>query len=163
MQRGAVSFRAFKRGPDLEAVLALLSALNRHEAALGAPRKLDRDSVQHCLEEDIRKIRLWGGQQIVALRDGSIVGYMAVTFGEASPVIPDAIRQHVFIENLIVSEEARRLGIGGALLNRAETLAREQGFHALCLGMVPGNGVAEAVYRAAGFTPVAIEMRKVLD
>ncbi len=157
------SLRLYRRDLDQEAVVGLLHELNRHEAGIGARRDLRRQGAVACLEEDSRKAREWGGEQIVALIEGAVVGYIGMALSKAGPFVPAEIRQQVYVENLVVSRDHRRHGIGQALLTRAEDLARLHGLKAICLGVVPGNTAAEAAYAKVGFTPTAIEMRKLID
>jgi GNAT superfamily N-acetyltransferase len=163
MTRPPVLYRNFRSASDTDAVIDLLHALNRHEAALGALRDPARRGARACLDEDSDKIREWGGEQIVALVDQQVVGYIALTLGKAGAFVPEDVREQVFVENLVVAEPRRGQGIGHALLAHAEDLARLHGFRAICLGLVPGNEGAEHLYRRAGFSPTAIEMRRIID
>jgi GNAT superfamily N-acetyltransferase len=158
-----VAFRRYRHESDFAGVVDLLIELNRHERSLGAPRDMRRESAETCLADDSRKIRDWGGEQIVAVAGGHIVAYTALSLAETGPFLPFELRRHVYIENLVVAKAFRRRGIGRALIARAEALARFHGFKSVGLGFVPGNAPAESAYRQAGFTPSAIEMRKVLD
>ena len=52
-----------------------------------------------------------------------------------------------------VAPEARRLGVGRALVDAAVAWAGEQGAGVVELGVTPGNREAEGLYRAGGFAP----------
>ncbi len=159
----AIEYRPYRPERDFEAAVALLHALNKHEAEIGAPRDIRRQGAIACLQDDSKKVREWGGEQAVAVVAGEVVGYIGMTIGKAGPFVSAEIRDHVYIENLVVAEAFRGRGIGRTLIARAEELARLHGFRSLCLGVVPGNEIAEATYRRTGFVPSAIEMRKILD
>lgn len=155
--------RPFKREADTDAVIALLHALNLHEASLGAARDERHEGAVACLENDIHEAKHSGGELHVAEEDGVVVGYIGMAIGKAGPFIPADIRDHVHVENLVVAEDYRQRGIGKALLGKAEDLARRRGLRSITLGVVSGNTPAEETYRRAGFKPSAIEMRRVLE
>lgn len=157
------TLRSFQRETDFDAVVDLLLELNRHELALGAPREIRRDIAASCLGDECQKIREWGGEQVVGVMESQVVAYLSMSLAVSGAYLPFELRRHVFIENLVVTQARRRLGIGRLLLARAEALARAHGFCVIALGFVAGNGVAESLYRQNGFEPVAIEMRKIID
>jgi ribosomal protein S18 acetylase RimI-like enzyme len=59
-----------------------------------------------------------------------------------------------FLTEIFVRPEARRGGLGRALLDAVLRAAREAGAGAVHLGVYPDNEPALALYRAAGFTRI---------
>jgi GNAT superfamily N-acetyltransferase len=159
-EEDGVVLRPYHASTDHAAVTLLHQDLNRFEAALGADRATSHSAAIQCLAEDGSRIREMGGEQIVALKDGSVVGYIAMLLHKDGSFIPEASRDHVHILNLVVAASHRRQGIARKLLTCADDFARLHGFSRITLGMVIGNHGAEEAYRQAGFSAVAIEMAK---
>lgn len=81
----------------------------------------------------------------VGEREGRILAYgvLMLTPGEAQ------------ILNLSVVPDARRAGLGRALLHRFTAVAVERGAGQIFLEVRAGNAAAIGLYQAAGFVPVA--------
>src|SRR5205814_1281298 len=60
------------------------------------------------------------------------------------------------IADIVVAPEARRRGVGGALLTAAEEWARARGYSMLTLNVFVENRHARALYERAGFRPETI-------
>jgi ribosomal protein S18 acetylase RimI-like enzyme len=67
------------------------------------------------------------------------------------------------VTELYVADAHRRQGIGRALMERAEALARERGAEELILLTGQTNHAAQALYRALAFEDYALAMRKRWD
>ena len=81
--------------------------------------------------------------------DDSIVGILCLTIYP----VPTGLRS--IIEDVIVDENARRQGIGEALVQYAIDLAREAGADGVSLTSSPRREAANQLYRSMGF-----ELRK---
>ncbi|MFH6784698.1 MULTISPECIES: GNAT family N-acetyltransferase [Methylobacterium] len=81
---------------------------------------------------------------IVARIDGAAFGLCAVIERGGG---------EVELKRLIVAEGARGRGVGSALVQGAEALARRLGAGRIVLEVGVGNEEARALYRRAGFTP----------
>jgi ribosomal protein S18 acetylase RimI-like enzyme len=77
---------------------------------------------------------------------GPIVGALSLTVYR----VPTGIR--AIIEDVIVDEAARGLGIGEALIRRALELAREAGASGVALTSNPRREAANRLYQRMGFT-----------
>jgi aminoglycoside 6'-N-acetyltransferase I len=101
-------------------------------------------------------------QVFVAERDGQIIGMLELSLRpyadgcESSPV--------PFIEGWYVAEEARRQGIGGALVQAAEQWALDNGYTELASDSLLENTDSERAHKALGFEELerAIRFRKEL-
>ncbi len=85
---------------------------------------------------------------LVAHRDGEdnqIVGALCLTIYR----VPTGVRS--IIEDLIVDENARREGVGQALINCAIGLAREAGAAGITLTSNPQREAANEFYQSMGF------------
>ncbi len=91
----------------------------------------------------IRRQIAEGAAYYLAAEDGRPVGYMALV---SSPSRRDAL-----LSKLYVRREARRRGIGRALVDFAAARCREQGLRRLRLTVNRGNKGSIAFYRRVGF------------
>lgn len=80
-----------------------------------------------------------------AERDGRVLGTVQLVLGQ-----PDNGPHRAEVSKMLVHPDARRLGIGRALLAYAEADARREGKTLLYLDSVP-DGAPEALYRSMGF------------
>jgi ribosomal protein S18 acetylase RimI-like enzyme len=78
---------------------------------------------------------------------GGIVGVLALIIYQA----PTGTR--AIVEDVVVDEKFRRMGIARSLLNRAIELAREAGSTSLSLTSAPNRRAANLLYRKMGFKP----------
>lgn len=69
-------------------------------------------------------------------------------------------RTNCHVSDLAVAQEHERRGVGRALLDHAETWAREHRCALLTLGVFPGNERARALYEATGFGPDLVRLAK---
>lgn len=93
---------------------------------------------------------------MVAEHDGRIVGYV---FAAIEPLSWKDLRDECgFIHDLLVTEEARRSGVGEALLNAAIEWLREQKMPRVVLGTAAQNENARRLFARRGFRPTMIEM-----
>lgn len=80
---------------------------------------------------------------------GEIVGLLSLTIYQ----VPTGFRS--IVEDVVVDESKRRLGIGEALVQRAIELAREEGANGVSLTSNPQREAANKLYVSMGF-----ELRK---
>jgi ribosomal protein S18 acetylase RimI-like enzyme len=106
-------------------------------------------------EEDWQRIegRLRDGLVLIAEEDGRALGFTEAEFAKG----------HVFVVDLYVRAEARRRGIGAALLERVAGAARERGLTHIELHVEERNTAAVRFYEGLGFREGAKVMRVSLD
>jgi len=98
---------------------------------------------------DYLRERMTLGESVVLLaeRDGEGVG-----FTQLYPAFSSVRTARTWLLNdLFVTESARRHGVARALLDAAAAFAREQGAAGLMLETMADNAPARALYRAAGW------------
>jgi GNAT superfamily N-acetyltransferase len=88
-------------------------------------------------------------QFFVADLDGRIVGWVHIVFAE----YVDA-EAYVVIGGLVVDRNHRRLGIGRALMDRAEVWARERGCSMVRLSSSVTRDAAHRFYESLGYTNI---------
>ncbi|MFJ9730536.1 GNAT family N-acetyltransferase [Streptomyces sp. NPDC101169] len=87
------------------------------------------------------------GDYLVAELDGRIAGYIRL-------VLPTALAANAHvrqIQGLVVSDEARGRGVGGALVRAAVEEARARGARRLTLRVLGHNTPARRLYESQGF------------
>ena len=98
---------------------------------------------------------------LVARLDGADVGVLCVGPGLGSPLyIPDGA---CYIAATAVLPEARRAGVGAALVDAAFERARGHGHLAAGLHFATANRTSTSFWTGVGFTPVMTHMRRRLD
>jgi len=93
---------------------------------------------------------------LVAERDGVIVGY---AYAAIEPLSWKDLRDECgWIHDLLVTDEARRSGVGEALLNGTLEWLREQRMPRVMLGTAAQNETARRLFERRGFRATMIEM-----
>jgi GNAT superfamily N-acetyltransferase len=94
---------------------------------------------------------------LVAERDRRAIGYAMVTIGDG-PATWDLGDRTLVIESLAVLPEERGAGVGHALLEEAERIAREAGAETMAVGLVHTNDVAREFYEREAFGLFYLEL-----
>ncbi|MBD5787327.1 GNAT family N-acetyltransferase [Cellulosimicrobium terreum] len=136
-------------GDDLPAVAALCSEA-RLESASGA---------QLCAPDTDRLVRhlsvllaLPGGNVLVALQDGRPVGFVLARVLEPHLF---ADEPSLYVEAVFVGEDARRRGVGHALLSATAEVAASNGATHVYSVPIPGSRGVQRFLARLGFAPVA--------
>lgn len=125
---------------DLEVLVPLFDAYRRFYRKPGDP-ELARQFLRERLERGESAIF------IAVRKDGPAVG-----FTQLFPSFSSVSAARIFILNdLYVSEEARRGGVGAMLLGAAAQFRREQGAVRLTLSTEVTNVTAQALYEGQGW------------
>jgi ribosomal protein S18 acetylase RimI-like enzyme len=144
---------------DLEAVARLAGQLVRmHHAS---------DPERFFLPEHVEDgYAWWLGKELqrpearvlLAERDGAVVGYAYGTLEERDwNLLAD---EHGVVHDLFVAEEARRNGVGRALLGAMIRELEEAGAPRVLLYTLVTNERAQQLFRATGFRPTLLEMTR---
>ncbi|QIA26724.1 GNAT family N-acetyltransferase [Thermaerobacter sp. PB12/4term] len=123
---------------DFEAVTRLLEELGRPAVPPEAEAAAREVYLRHLHRPDTASL--------VAELDGRVVGFMSLEFRDRL----NQLRPQAWIPDLIVTESARGLGIGKALLQRGMELARERNCWSITLESGHHRKVAHQLYRAVG-------------
>lgn len=95
---------------------------------------------------------------IAQTRDQTPVGFISLKVVDS---IEEGERAHV--ADLAVTEDARRKGVGTALMRAGEAWARERGFQVLGLDVWSTNHAASRFYRHLGYGAESLTLFKRLD
>lgn len=149
---------------ERDVVIDLLQELNRIEDGFIGDRPTDRASAEACLAYDEAHIAASeGGALLVAVEDGVVLGFLALSIEKGVPFVREELRRHGRVMDLVIAEAARGGGIGSALLKEAEGIARRAGCRSVLVGVVHGNEKAQAAYAKNGFQPYTLDMLKPID
>ncbi|MBN2552081.1 MAG: GNAT family N-acetyltransferase [Spirochaetales bacterium] len=130
-------------GPeDLEAIVALLGQL-KEATSLNGP--LSSVSVKTTCEQMLRLPDVY--RNYLAVEGRRVVGLVSMVLYKTF-LHPGGT---ALINELVVSESARRRGIGRMLVEAGIAAAREQGMDEIEVGTEIDNRVARRFYRSVGF------------
>ncbi|MBL8921335.1 MAG: GNAT family N-acetyltransferase [Myxococcaceae bacterium] len=85
--------------------------------------------------------------------NGAMLGYVTI---ERDGPVPGA----AYLRNIVVSTGLRHKGVGGVLLDKGLSVARDMNRKTLALRVDPANSTAVSFYRKNGFTTVATVVSK---
>lgn len=95
---------------------------------------------------------------VVACRPGSpstVLGFAQMTEHTTEPCLSHLPRDSTCeLQRLYVRADSHGQGIGKALTSAVESVAREEGYRYMWLGVWEGNFVAQTVYERAGFSRI---------
>lgn len=100
------------------------------------------------------------GKVFVAEVDAKVVGFVSVWAKVKAKAIEEKQYEYAYISDLVVLPAHRAMGLGRALLQRAEGYAEGQGARVLRIGVMAKNEAARRLYRSQGFEDRLIEMSK---
>jgi len=93
---------------------------------------------------------------------GELVGALEARILEA-PAIPIMVpRRYAVVDNVVVKQEHRRLGIGRALMDQAHHWAKDRGVSQIELSVYEFNKPALSFYRKLGYRTTSRRLRKTL-
>ncbi len=120
---------------------ALLEALKPLMAQLSGANEPTLEQLTRMVESPMCHL-------FVAEREGRKTGMLTLALYDTLGA------RRAWIEDVVVSEEARGQGVGRELVKRAIAKAREAGADTLSLSSAPHRTAARALYRSEGFNEV---------
>jgi len=129
------------RADDLDAMAGLLGLLFTQEAEFRPDPALQARGLRAILLDPAV------GQLLVAREGGAVVGMVSLLWS-VSTALGGPV---AWLEDLVVAEDRRGQGLGGALLAAAVALGRERGLLRITLLTDGDNARAQALYAAQGF------------
>ena len=144
---------------ELDRLRPLWLALHAHHQQVApqlAPYVDDERSwsVRRDLYEEVVTER---GFAIVASEDGEDLGYLVGAFEPALwPAMFAGAPDVAELETILLRPEWRGRGVGSRLFDEFEERIAAAGYTDAVIGVLPGNDVAEALYRSRGFDPTVV-------
>jgi GNAT superfamily N-acetyltransferase len=143
-------------------LLRLVRELQRHESQY-YDRMIDPEKISGWYVDDLHKqCREFDGRIRVVRVDGRIAGYSTVLTRCVNEEPDELDFSYCLVGDLSVEASMRGKGLGRALLEDAEIIARQTGARWLRISVLAGNTLAREVYTRYGFREHLVEMEKPL-
>lgn len=112
------------------------------------------DLVPRSLSGQLAWLAAHAGAQpaVVAERDGDVLGFGSLSAYRDRPAYATTVEDSVYVRH-----DARRQGVGAAILAELVRLATTHGFHAAMARIVGGHEASIRVHHACGFELVGVE------
>ena len=112
------------------------------------------DMVPRSLAEQVAWIDEHAGAHpaIVAVDGGRVVGFGSLSPYRSRPAYSTSVEDSVYVHH-----DARKMGVGRAVLGELVRLARDHGFHAVMARIVDGHEASISLHRSCGFELVGVE------
>jgi GNAT superfamily N-acetyltransferase len=148
---------------DAPAIKHFIGELQRFEHGIEHDRRIDAAVIDDFFAVLTARVSAKNGHHYLAENEvGEAVGWAAVHEAENEIYVVQDERRFGWISELYVTEAVRGSGVGRALIAGCEDWARERGFKMIMIGALSGNTRAFEIYRAAGYSPYAVDLRKYL-
>ena len=147
---------------DRSAMLSFIDGLQAFEHAMEPNRRLDDTVAADHMGVLEKRLAERGGAMFIAEDDSGLLGWSVVHETLDDLFIVESERLTAYIDELYLTEKARGLGAGGALIRACEDWAKARGIRVIMIGVLAKNGHAHAVYNAAGYDDYALHLRKYL-
>ena len=153
--------RDYDGAHDAAALHASFAELQDFERALEPDLPPGAEVASAYLPRLFERCTRWRGRIFVGVEeDGRVVGFVAVQAAVPQEEPDEAPGCYALLSDLVVLPEARRSGLGRALLDRAEAYARAEGAHVLSLSVLARNAGARSLYAAAGCRVRFVQLEK---
>lgn len=147
---------------DEHDVVRLLRQLQTHESRF-YDRMLRPSDLSGWYINELRKdCSNHAGSIRVAELNGTTAGYCVILTRVRNEEYDEASFEYAYVSELVVAENARKQGIGNALLADAEAISRASGSKWLRVHVLAQNALARGVYARYGFAEHLVEMEKPL-
>ncbi len=148
---------------DRAALHSFIMGSQHFEYAIEPNRRLDTPVAAEHLERLRSYLKEHDGRMFVAEdADGALLGWAVVGEFKGEAFIVSEERDYAYIFELFVIETTRGQGVGRALIAACEEWARAADFKTIQIGVLAGNTRAAKIYREAGYSDYALELRKYL-
>ena len=154
--------RDFDAAADRQAALSFIMGSQRHEHEVEPNRRLDEGVAAEYFAELVQELAQKQGRAFVAEREGAVIGWGVLVVEEGPVFVTEAERPYAYITELFVTEAARGLGVGQALIAACEEEARRLGLKQIMIGALSENRRTMDIYGRAGYRPYTAELRKYL-
>jgi ribosomal protein S18 acetylase RimI-like enzyme len=151
------------RETDAPRMISLIRELQAHEVALYERMKPVADMGHWYIDLLKKRCAKDSGTILIAEENGTALGYATILTNVIEDGKADELAYtYAHVGDLVVSEVARRRGIGKLLLEECERRSRAAGRDELRIAVLANNEGAYQTYRSFGFDDHSIKMRKTL-
>ena len=106
--------------------------------------------------------RLHNGKLLVATHANEVCGYASILTTVKDDEPDEIDYSYAYVQDLVVTESLRGIGIGTRLLEECEVIARACGARWLRLDVLAANHGAVRLYESRGLKPLYLSMEKPL-
>lgn len=161
-QQSTVSVRD-ARLEDRPVLDAMMRGLNEYEYQIVPDRDLSEAACRDHMDYLLGEVEKNDGFVLIGELNGATAGFLVgyCDVYEGTFVLPDE-RPFGYIPELFVTQEARGVGLGKALIQAAERKFADRGLKIIRLFALDGNVSALEFYRKIGFAPDSIELKKMI-
>lgn len=150
----------FNRSIHLEGVRVCAIELQDTEHKLDLRLPTGAEIIDAYIPEMFERCENCDGKVFVADVDGKVAGYATILSRVTSEDIADGGLEYGLVADLVTLRDYRRKGVARALLEAAESFARERGTKWLRIGVLAANQVAVDLYETQGFSRIYVELEK---
>lgn len=155
--------RRFSGDTDRAQVRACLIELQDFEREIDPRMPSGDDIAEAYIPDMLRRCTDCAGAILVAEIGRLVVGYVTILTKVSSDEIGAGDHEFGLITDVVVLREHRGKGLGKALLQAAETYAKENGVKWLRIGALAPNKSATTLYSSMGFSGLYVELEKDLQ
>ena len=155
--------RRFSGDTDRAQVHACLIELQDFEREIDPRMPSGDDIAEAYIPDMLRRCTDCAGAILVAEIGRLVVGYVTILTKVSSDEIGAGDHEFGLITDVVVLREHRGKGLGKALLQAAETYAKENGVKWLRIGALAPNKSATTLYSSMGFSGLYVELEKDLQ
>ena len=163
MASSNMSIRRFSGDTDRAQVRACLIELQDFERQIDPRMPSGEDIAEAYIPDMLQRCIDSAGAILVAEIDRLVVGYVTILTKVSSDEIGAGDHEFGLITDVVVLREHRGKGLGKALLQAAETYAKENGVKWLRIGALAPNKSATTLYSSMGFSELYVELEKDLQ
>jgi GNAT superfamily N-acetyltransferase len=153
-----ISIREARFPADRPVILSFIDGIQQFENPIEPDRRVDGRVAEEYFAEI--PALLAKGAAFIAEEAGKPLGWGLVYRDNNEVYVVEDERTIAYVRELYVDAGARGRGIGRMLISACEDWARTQGLKVVMIGVLPGNERAQKIYRNAGFSPYALQLRK---
>jgi GNAT superfamily N-acetyltransferase len=108
----------------------------------------------------LHRCKLCDGKILIAEVDGEVAGFVTILSKVTNEEPEEGDYEYGLVSDLMVVERFRKQGLGGKLLEAAESYARDRGVKWLRMGVLAANQGANNLYSSMGYTSLYVEREK---
>lgn len=153
-----ISVREARFPADRPAILSFIDGIQQFENPIEPDRRVDARVAEDYFAE-IPQLAAKGAI-FIAEEAGKALGWVLVYRDSNELYVLEEERAIATIRELYVDAQARGRGVGQMLIGACEDWARGQRLKVVMIGVLAGNERALRIYRSAGFSPYALQLRK---
>ena len=152
--------RPFNKDTDMAGLKVCVVSVQDYESNIDPRMPRGSEIVDQYIPEMFDACLAMDGKIFVAEIEDEMAGYVLILNKVKSDSIDDGDMEYGLVRDLVVLEQYRGKGVGGALLQAAEDEARNAEVKWLRIEVLDSNESAKNIYLAKGFKPLLSTLEK---